>query len=57
MPSRTTDWSAAETFPDWSSSYDTVMSSGTSDWNLARLAFTSLTTASVDASGRLVTGM
>src|SRR5579885_2935957 len=33
------------------------MSSGTSAWNRGRFAFTSETTASVDASGRLVTGM
>ena len=33
------------------------MSSGTSAWNRGRFALTSRTTVSVEASGRLVTGM
>ncbi len=33
------------------------MSSGTSAWNRPRFAFTSLTTVSVEAFGRFVTGM
>ena len=41
----------------WSNSKLTLMSSGQAALNFGRLAFTSSTTESVEASERLVTGM
>jgi hypothetical protein len=56
-PSSRTDVRALRMYVDWSNSKRTAMSSGTRARNRGRLSFTSRTTARVEASALLVTGM